>query len=70
MTNFSYFKPPEDAFLSELKAKDWRSAKDCEYINTAAVWLDMGISAMFVSKKVDSDHEKLGRILALAESFP
>lgn len=50
VTHLNYFKPPDDAFLSELKLKDRRSAKEWEYVNAAGVWLDMGLSAMLVAK--------------------
>lgn len=37
-THFTYFKPPASAFLSDLRHRDRRSAKEWEYINAAGVW--------------------------------
>lgn len=39
--HFNYFKPPETPFLSSLRSRDRRSAKEWEYINAAGVWLDI-----------------------------
>jgi hypothetical protein len=45
VTHLAFFKPPATAFLSELKSKDRRSAKEWEYVNAAGVWLDFGQAA-------------------------
>jgi hypothetical protein len=37
VTHMAFFKPPATAFLSELKAKDRRSAKEWEYVNATGV---------------------------------
>jgi hypothetical protein len=51
VTHMSFFKPPATAFLSELKAKDRRSAKEWEYINAAGVWLELGQAALALAKE-------------------
>jgi hypothetical protein len=48
MTHVAFFKPPATAFLSELKSKDRRSAKEWEYVNTAGVWLELGQVALAI----------------------
>jgi hypothetical protein len=35
VTHLDLFKPPASDFLSELRAKDQRSAKEWEYVNAA-----------------------------------
>lgn len=40
-THMKYFKPPADAFLSDFRARDRRSAKEWEYVNAAGVWAEM-----------------------------
>ena len=37
VTHMGYFKPLADAFVSDLRSKDRRSAKEWEYINAAGV---------------------------------
>lgn len=37
-THLSYYKPLMDSFLTSLKSKDRRPAKEWEYINAAGVW--------------------------------
>lgn len=67
VTHFGYFKPPIDAFITDLKAKDRRSAKEWEYINAAGVWTEVGLSSLSVLKNTSGDVEQFGRLLALAE---
>lgn len=67
ITHLGYFKPPVDAFLSELKSKDRRSAKEWEYINGAGVWIETGLAAMTLAKEQEGTVEDLARRLALAE---
>lgn len=45
-----YFKPPSDAFLSQLKRKNRRSAKEWKYVNAARVWADMAMVAICIAK--------------------
>lgn len=66
-THLAYFKPPVDAFLTELKSKDRRSSKEWEYINAAGVWNEMGLSALSLLRTNPGDTEQFGRMLALAE---
>jgi hypothetical protein len=49
-----FFKPPATAFLSELKAKDRRSAKEWEYINVG-VWLELGQAEMVLARNGEDD---------------
>lgn len=67
VTHLGYFKPPTDAFLSDLKAKDRRSAKEWEYINSAGVWTELGLAALEVAKDQEGSIEDLGRRLSLAQ---
>jgi hypothetical protein len=50
VTHMAVFKPPAIAFLSELKSKDRRSAKEWEYVNLAGVWLELGQAALAIVK--------------------
>jgi uncharacterized membrane protein YgcG len=69
VTHMAFFKPPATAFLSELKAKDRRSAKEWEYINAAGVWLELGQAALALVKDGDTNMTptSAARMLALAE---
>jgi uncharacterized membrane protein YgcG len=69
VTHMAFFKPPATAFLSELKAKDRRSAKEWEYINAAGVWLELGQAAMVLAKDGEEDMTPAAtaRMLALAD---
>ena len=67
VTHMGYFKPAADAFVSELWSPDRRSAKECEYINAAGVWTEMGLSALIVAKNQSEDVPSMARKLALAE---
>jgi hypothetical protein len=42
VTHLASFKPPASSFLRELRYKDRRSEKKWEYVNAAAVWLELG----------------------------
>jgi hypothetical protein len=50
VTHMAFFKPLATAFLSELKSKDRRSAKEWEYVNAAGVWLELGQAALAIVK--------------------
>jgi hypothetical protein len=50
VTHMAFLKPPATAFLSELKAKDRRSAKEWEYINAVWMRLDLGQAAMALAQ--------------------
>jgi len=63
----AFFKPPSDAFLTELRQKDRRSAKEWEYVNCAGVWAEMGQMALEVAKEDSGTLEEMGRRLKLAE---
>jgi hypothetical protein len=69
VTHLAYFKPPTSAFLSELRAKDRRSAKEWEYLNAAGVWVELGQTALYLARDEESvdKMEDLARRLALAE---
>ena len=41
VTHMGYFKQPSDAFISALRSRDRRSAKEWEYINAAGVWTEL-----------------------------
>ena len=68
VTHMGYFKPPAEAFLSELKSRDRRSAKEWEYINAAGVWTELGVAALGVARDQTEDVPSLARKLALAEN--
>lgn len=40
------FKPEMVTFFAELKSKDRRSPKEWEYINSAGIWLKLGLYAL------------------------
>jgi hypothetical protein len=71
VTHMAFFKPPPTAFLSELRAKDRRSAKEWEYINAAEVWLELGQAAMSLTRASDetmiANTAEMARMLALAD---
>jgi hypothetical protein len=69
VTHLTYFKPPASAFLSELRAKDRRSAKEWEYVNAAGVWVELGQTALDLARDGESvdKMEDLARRLELAE---
>jgi hypothetical protein len=68
VTHMAFFKPPATAFLSELKSKDRRSAKEWEYVNAAGVWLELGQAALAIVKEGEDSTtaEEMARLLALA----
>ena len=49
VTHMGYFKPDADAFISELRSRDRRSAKEWEYVNAAVVWAELGLWALMVA---------------------
>jgi hypothetical protein len=67
--HLAYFKPPASSFLSELRAKDRRSAKEWEYVNAGGVWVELGQTALDLALDGESvdKMEGLARRLALAE---
>ena len=69
VTHMAFFKPPATAFLSELKSKDRRSAKEWEYVNAAGVWLELGQAALAIVKEGEDSMttEEMARLLALAD---
>lgn len=68
-THMRYFKPPVDAFLTELKGKDRRSAKEWKYVNASGVWSEMGLSALSLLRTSAGDAEQFGRLLVLAKDL-
>jgi hypothetical protein len=69
VTHMAFFKPPTTAFLSELKIKDRRSAKEWEYVNAAGVWLELGQASLAIVKDGEASMTtaQMARLLALAE---
>jgi hypothetical protein len=69
VTHMAFFKPPATAFLSELKPKDRRPAKEWEYIIAAGVWLELGQAAMALARRGEDDMTPavMARMLALAD---
>lgn len=66
ITHMGYFKPPNDAFVNELRGKDRRSAKEWEYINGEGVWIEVALFALDMVRNVD-DPEQSCRQLGIAE---
>lgn len=64
-----YFKPFTVPFLTELRAKDCRSAKDWEYINEAGVWVEIGLTYPSVAKNSDGDIQETDRMMSFAEEI-
>jgi hypothetical protein len=69
VTHMAFFKPPATVFLSELKEKDRRSAKEWEYISAAGVWLELGQAAMALARNWEDDMTPaaMAPMLALAD---
>lgn len=67
VTHMGYFKPPVDAFLSELRSRDRRSAKEWEYVNAAGVWAELAMVALEFARTADGTVEDMGRRLRMAE---
>jgi hypothetical protein len=69
VTHMAFFKPPATAFLSELKSKDRRSAKEWEYVNAAGVWLELGQAVLAIVKEGDDSMtmEEMERLSTLAD---
>jgi hypothetical protein len=67
VTRMAFLKPPATAFLSELKVKDRRSAK--EYFNAVGVWLELGQAAMALARNGEDDMTPaaMTRMVALAD---
>lgn len=63
VTSLKFFRLPDSNFLIKLKAKDLRFAKELEYLNTAGVWTEMGLSALLVDEKGSGGHEELGQLM-------
>ena len=68
VTHMGYFKPPADAFVSELRSRDRRSAREWEYVNACGVWTELGLAALGVAKDQAEDVPSMARKLALAET--
>lgn len=67
INDMGYFKPPQDAFLSEMRAKDRRSDKEWESVNAAGVWTETGLVAMELAME-DESVDVVARRLKLARS--
>jgi hypothetical protein len=69
ITHLAFFKPPATSFLSELRNKDRRSAKEWEYVNAAGVWLELGQTALSLTREggADDGADVMSRRLALAD---
>lgn len=67
VTHMGFFKPPADAFISDLRSRDRRSAKEWEYINSAGVRMELGLTALGVAKTQSDNVPSMARKLALAE---
>lgn len=68
VTHMGYFKPPTDAFFTELRAKDRRSAKEWEYINAAGVWAELALMSMELARTGTDGVDDMGRKMKLAET--
>lgn len=68
VTHSGFFKLPSDVFLSELRSKDRRSAKAWEYVNTAGVWMELGLAVLEVAKRQDGTLGDIARRITLAET--
>lgn len=68
-TQIGYFKPENNAFMVEMKAKDRRSAEDWVYVNGAGVWLETGLTTMEIDLETGGSVEDLGDRLVFAEKY-
>ena len=69
ISHMAFFKAPIDAFATDLKSKDRRSAKEWDYINGAGTWLESGLAALRLAREGDRNTAECARHLALAEQF-
>lgn len=69
ITHMAFFKAPIDAFLTDLKSKDRRSAKEWDYLNAAGVWLESGLAALRLAKEGQGDFSDCARRLVMSEQF-
>lgn len=69
ITHMAFFKAPIDAFATDLKSKDRRSAKEWDYINGAGVWLESGLASLRLAREGEGNVAECGRHLAMAEEF-
>jgi hypothetical protein len=69
VTHMAFFKPPATSFLSDLRSRDRRSAKEWEYVNAAGVWLELGQTALTLAREGDGEDsvDAISRRLALAD---
>lgn len=69
ITHMAFFKAPIDAFSTDLKSKDRRSAKEWDYINGAGVWLESGLATLRLAREGTGNLAECSRQLAMAEQF-
>lgn len=67
ITHMGYFKPPQDAFLNELRSRDRRSGKELDHLNAAGVRTELGLAALDVAKTYGGTIEEMTRRIMLAE---
>lgn len=67
ITHMGFFKPPADAFLSEPRSRDPRSAKEWEYLNAVGVWAELSVTALEVATTHSGWIDDMMRRLVLAE---
>lgn len=68
VTDMAYLKPLMDAFLTHLRQKDRRSAKEWEYINYAGVWAQVVQIAMVVAREEKGYVDEMKRRLKVAKN--
>lgn len=67
VTHMQYFKPSRSAFSSDLRAKDRRSAKECEYINGAGDWLETELAAPELVRAQGRDVKEVAGTFSIEE---
>ena len=69
ITHMDFFKAALDAFATDLKSKDRRSAKEWDYVNGAGKWLESGLAALRLAREGTGTEAEMAHQLALAEQF-
>lgn len=67
MTHIGYLKPPSVAFLTELRAKDRKSANKWDFINSSIIWVEMGRTDLSVPKNSNGDIQEIECLLLFSE---
>lgn len=65
---WAFSRPPNEAVLIDLRAKDGRSAKEWEYINAVGVLLEVAMCLLEILRAGQDDPQAFATKLGLGES--